>query len=300
MFSLFKKTEKNIDPAKIAADKEKKVTTDNILEVFSRDMMNEKKKELTESIGWKDPIPYLNKLISFFKFGFFVCVFFSIIMFSYASFQESEDMWNISVLEPICFLFLGSEISSKYDGCSSVTVVQSEYRNNLENIEEKQTRKILSILEKVYSIENFLFSEDIAFILEKSNSKLPVIAMLTEFNDLKDSFEPNKKVYAIECNNLNINQDMELQVSCSAYSSDWSDSNIVWFTGQKTSKKISGTSISVASSFLNYIARKSQSFQIVESTKVFTYSDQLEEWKERYTRKTDFDIRLKYMNNLSQ
>jgi hypothetical protein len=281
-------------------EKEKKITTDNILDVFSKDMMVEKKNELKDSLKEKDPVLYLNKATGLLKFGFFICLFFWLVLSAYWYIQKNEDAGNISILEPICFMFLWKEVATEYDWCSSVAGAQKFYDQELKNVKKEQSEKVLSVLERVYSLENFLFSEDIAFILEKSSSKLPVIEILTEFNDLKTAFEPIKKVYSIECNDIEINSSLELNISCSAYSSDWSDSNIMWFNGQTNSSKISGTSISVASSFVNFLKKRAENFHIVESTKIYSFSTNIEEEKQRYTKKTDFDISLRYINHLSE
>jgi hypothetical protein len=33
---------------------------------------------------------------------------------------------------------------------------------------------------------------------------------------------------------------------------------------------------------------------------MYSYSDQMEEWKERYTKKTEFNITMKYINSIAQ
>lgn len=295
MFSKFKK-----EVSQTKSEDKKKVTTDNILEVFSKDMMNEKKKDLSDSLGWKDPVLYMSKFTWGLKFGFFILLFFTIVLYSYGVIQNNEEADSISLLEPICFLFLWDEVAKDYNGCASISSARMTYKDDLNAFKKVQAEKVLSILDKVYSIDNFLFTEDISFLLEKSSTKLPVIQILSEFNALKDSFEPTTKVYAIECNDMTISNNLEVEMSCSTYSSDWSDSNIMWFNGQTTSKKISGTSISVASSFINFINKKWENFQVIETSKVYWYAGEPEEWKERYTRKTNFDLRLKYINPLAK
>lgn len=295
MFSKLKKEDsKNVDK------KEKKVTTDNILEVFSKDMMNEKKKELSETLQKKDPVLYLSKASGILKFWFFIFLFFWSILFTYWIIQNNESPNKISLLKPICFLFLGKEVANDYDGCTSLSSARQYYDWKFDDLKVQQSEKIISILDRVYSIDNFLFTEDIAFLLEKSSSKLPIVSILSEFNELKDAFEPTKKVYALECNDMSITNKWEVVMSCSSYSSDWSDSNIMWYNWQTTSKKISGTSISVASSFVNFIRKKWENFQVVESSKVYSYWAQLDESKQRYTKRTDFDLTLKYINPLDR
>lgn len=277
----------------------KKVTTDNILEVFSKDMMKEKQKELSETLAETNPVIYMNKATWVLKVGFFIVLLFSLVLSTYSYIQGNEELRDEPMLESLCFLFLWSEAAAQLDQCGSVSGVSRLYDEKSSNLKKQQSQKILSVLDTVYALDNFLFTEDISFLLEKSASKLPVTTMLSEFNELKDSFEPEKKVYAIECGDVSITNDSLLNMTCNSYSSDWSDSNIMWFNGQTTSKKISGTSITVASSFINFIRKKGQNFQVLDVTKALEYSENLEEWKERYTKKTEFEITLKYVNPLA-
>jgi hypothetical protein len=55
-------------------------------------------------------------------------------------------------------------------------------------------------------------------------------------------------------------------MSCTAYSSDWNNS----IPSSDPGKKISGTSMSLAASFINYIEKNSKSFEITDKPKSFS------------------------------
>lgn len=100
----------------------------------------------------------------------------------------------------------------------------------------------------------------------------------------------------IQCEDFNINEDFILTAKCIAYSSDFAK-DIKWFDGTDNDR-ISGTSISVANSFLNYIDKQSDVFTLIDRQKKF----QLQEFFSEYTnfsKKTDFDLKLQYDNTLT-
>lgn len=300
MFWKFGKKQESTEPAeKDAADK--KMTTDNILEVFSKDMMREKKKEIQENLAGKDQIYYINKLTSIAKILFFLFFFISIMLTAYSYIQKNEEAMDLSYFNSVCWIFLWKEAANLYGDCGSLASVKNEYDQRIDRIKWSQAQSITELLDRVYALDNFLFTEDISFLLEKSSSKLPVTKMLQEFSQLKDAFVSSKWVYTIECREVTLNNNWEMVLSCTSYTSDWSDSNIIWFNGQVTWwNKISGTSITVASSFINYIKNQANEFKILEATNLYSFSDNIEEWKERYTKSTDFELTLKYTNLLAK
>jgi len=85
---------------------------------------------------------------------------------------------------------------------------------------------------------------------------------------------------------------MTLSARCEAYSSDW-DSDI---TGVDNSK-FSGTSISVASSFIDFL--ENSEFTVVSKQKIFDF--ETVSGNGIYTKKTSFDLELRYTdtNNLA-
>jgi hypothetical protein len=85
-------------------------------------------------------------------------------------------------------------------------------------------------------------------------------------------------------------------MQCSAYSWNW-DSKILWFSWKNIGQdSISWTSISRASSFINFLEKKDKSkFVLLNKQKVFEFVEIVDD--EGYTRKTDFKLKLKYKNN---
>ena len=276
-----------------------KMTTDNILDVFSKDMKNDSlKSDSAEKDTKKDQIYYIKKATTWVKVLFFISLFCSLIAYWYSYVQKSETLENLSYLNPICELFLTDDVQAEIGKCTWLANARSiiEERKTLEY--KKQTEEILSILPDVYSLDNFLFTNEISFLLNKSATKLPVTEILAEFDALKDAFEPSKGVYTVDCSDMTIENSWQVILSCSSYTSNWSESNIIWFNGQVNSKKISWTSITVASSFINFIKNKSQSFKVLEATKSYNYDSNMSDGKQRYTRKTDFEMVLDYSPKL--
>jgi hypothetical protein len=85
------------------------------------------------------------------------------------------------------------------------------------------------------------------------------------------------------------------EAQCSAFSTLWYD-NIPWLEWEKTNT-ISWTSITLASSFVNYLSKNSN-IKLLKKQKLF-YA-QAYFWQWNYTYKTDFKIKFEYTHtNLS-
>lgn len=86
-----------------------------------------------------------------------------------------------------------------------------------------------------------------------------------------------------------------MEISCDAYSSRW-DRNIVWLNwNNQKSENVSGTSISIASSFINFLEKNSTQFTLTDKQKEFSYNDVADYgW---YSRKTNFKLSLKLTSN---
>lgn len=251
------------------------------------DVKNEvEKKELL-----KDSIYYmaLARKILFYINWFLLIIF--ILLYSYVSVQKNEDMLNNSLLNPFCSILLGDNLSSKISwDCSSVYSLYNKYHSDNLSSKKNYLNEISEILPYLYAIDNFTLSKDVKFILEKTDSKIRPLDILSSFDSLKNSFSSSDK-WQLVCLNIDIDKDNNLSISCTAYTSDWSDdipSSIPW-------KKISGTSISLASSFINYIEKNPTEFEIVDKPKSFSREDYT--WVWYYTKKTDFNLKLKYYKN---
>jgi len=72
----------------------------------------------------------------------------------------------------------------------------------------------------VYEAQNLIFSRKISFLLDRSKNREKPLEILSEFDRLKNIFEPLDKS-EIECSNIVINGKSELFADCNAYSSDW-------------------------------------------------------------------------------
>jgi len=142
-------------------------------------------------------------------------------------------------------------------------------KEELEQSEERYTTEISSILGDIYEIEDFIYSKVATFLLDKSKNRTKPLEILAEFDKLKNIFEPIDKSKVI-CSDISINSKSEFEAICEAYSSDW-DSELVQIDSGIVGKKQSGgTSISIASSFLDFLEKHPESkFQLIDKQKVF-------------------------------
>jgi hypothetical protein len=77
--------------------------------------------------------------------------------------------------------------------------------------------EILTILEKLYRVENFVKSKDVLFLSDKSENKLAVLSILESFDDLKNEFNSVDK-QKIQCSNISIDGVKKtLALNCIAY-----------------------------------------------------------------------------------
>lgn len=239
----------------------------------------------------KDSIYYM-KIWS--KGMFYLNIFLAIIvslLFTYSYIEKSESMLNSSLLNPFCSILLGSDLNSKITwDCSSVYSLYNNYKSLNTNLKSTTAKTISDILPWLYAVENFSLSKDVKFLVEKTDDKLKPLDIMSDFDKLKNSFVAWDK-WQIKCSNLEIDKDSNFSMSCSAYSSDWNNS----IPSSDPGKKISGTSISLASSFINYIEKNSKNFEIIDKPKSFSSEIYSGVWY--YTKKTDFNLKLKYYKN---
>ncbi|MEA3387479.1 MAG: hypothetical protein U9Q66_03770 [Patescibacteria group bacterium] len=55
---------------------------------------------------------------------------------------------------------------------------------SVSKIADIQFEKIYTLLPNIYSLENFLFTKEVQFLLIESQEKVPILDMLNEFDDL--------------------------------------------------------------------------------------------------------------------
>ena len=142
-----------------------------------------------------------------------VCVF--LLLFSYISIQKNENFVHSTLLEPVCFLFVG-DIPT--DGsCSSILSINETYTREFNILTQDQAMVTLGLLDTVYQVENFHKTRSVVFLSEKTQNKLPLNTILSAFDNLKLEFDTVEKD-KIQCYNLKVENQSELQMTCDAYS----------------------------------------------------------------------------------
>lgn len=241
----------------------------------------------------KDIYYYMQKIWGFLKAVNIFLVVVIIFALFYVSFQKSSKDINLSLFDPICSVFLWSS-AVDFPSCQGVNIALAKKNTQLEDIKKNQFLKVSNIIGDLYSLENFIYSKEVSFLLNRASYRVKPLEIIVAFDALKTSFEPLEKS-KLKCLDANIWKDNVLEITCEAYSSDW-DKQIIWFSGDKVNSDVEGTAISIANSFINYIERSSSKFSVIDRQKVFTY-DQVSGWQSAYTKKTTFVLKLAYNNN---
>ncbi len=267
----------------------------NIFEDFSADAGLSEEISALEQKKSYDIVYYLNLVASLFKWINIIIFLFLVFSFLYIGIQKKQEAVSMPFLEPICWLFLWDTPSTD-SPCSWVEHVKNIYRKDIEETKKIQFSKISSVIGGLYSLENFIYSKEVSFLLDRSKNRVKPTEILSKFDDIKNKFDPQEKS-KIQCYNITINKERLLTMSCEAYSSDW-DENIIWFNGTKESQgNIGGTSISIANSFINFINKNSNDFTVVNKQKIFSSESFF--YSGLYTKKTLFELSLKYNDNNS-
>lgn len=268
----------------------KGIDTSNIFDDFSQDSSLVEEVDKLKKENNKDKFYYLSKSAHFLQTIFWIIFFVFIILFSYIYIQNNENITDSNALDPICFIFVW-DINIDDTFCSSISSLHIKYKTSLEKAQKLQVEGIISILEKLYEIENFAKTKEVIFLTDKSINKLKVLDILEQFDNLKNDFNAVDK-QKIQCNALIIDsKSSTLSMNCTAYSA-WYERWFKWYDASDDNY-IKWTSISIANSFLNYITKKSDIFTVVERQKVFRSESILWE-KSDFTNKTSFNLKLKY------
>lgn len=264
------------------------IDSTNIFEDFASDTQLWEDVRAQEKKESKDVFYYIKAFSELFKILNLVLILGVCLFLIYSFFQNKQELENYSFLSPICNLFLW-DISSEVSGCHGVKAYSSKIQTDLAAIKKSQFDQIAPLFEHVYELDNFTSSKSVTFLLNKADSRLKPLSILAEFDAIKNKFEPIDKS-KIQCFDMTIKDDMTLTTRCEAYSSDW-DSDISSVDNEKSS----GTSISVASSFIDFIENTQWSnFKIVNRQKVFDHTNV--SGNGIYTKKTEFDLNLRYTN----
>jgi len=275
-------------------NKPNNIDSTNIFEEFSQDedLKTEVKNTQEKKERWT--YYYLWILSGIIKTFNIVGIIVALIAGGYLYIQNNEEITNVSFLEPICWLFVGKDYVSSEPWCSSVSSLAKKYEGLNIDVSKKYYWMVANAIEDVYYVSNFAFSNDVLFLLDKTTNRLSLLGMIEKFDTLKNEFEPINKG-KILCSNIEISSDGMFSIDCSAFSSRW-DRNIVWLSWKnQKSENVSGTSISIASSFINYIEKKSEDFIIIDKQKEFSFTDVANYWG--YSRKTDFTLNVKLRSN---
>lgn len=216
-------------------------------------------------------------------------LFFSV-LYVYFYLQDKEDLFDSQILNPVCSYFLW-DINSWDVSCSSVTHAINKAQAENNTLKNNQFTSVVKVVPNVYSSLNWFEWEEITFLLSKTKNRLRPMEIIEEFDILKNSFETDDKK-KITCVDLRIDNEYKLSAKCSALSR-WYETKIVWYDWSKWENVlVSGTSASIAASFLNYIKKKSKwKFILIDQQREFSSIDDIQDW---YTKKTNFDLKLQY------
>ncbi len=215
----------------------------------------------------------------------------------YIYLQTQTEKKEYSFLEPVCSLFLGSKNITP-GTCYTITPLVEEYRNLVAQEKIQQSQKILPLLGESYAIENFNASKKVDFLLKKQQNRLRPLNIMGVFDEMKFKFSPEDKT-DISCTNILLESDNILNIDCDVYSSDWDSAIASLQEGAISRLESGGTSISRASSFMNFLENTPDSpFTILEKTNSLSF-EKVE--VKPYTKRTTIHMKLKYSDpeNLS-
>lgn len=273
---------------------EQSLDNENIFEDFATDDTLGKEVQTLEEQKKKDLYFYLWIGSTVLKIANALLLIMIAIGLVYFYIQNQEENQDYSMLSPVCYLFLG-QASSDLQTCYGVTYYLKQVENNKEKETQTQAQEITGVLGDLYLVNNFVYSQVVDFLLRTSNNRLTPVEILSEFDALKNKFEPIDKS-KISCSNIVISTPWVFEARCEAFSSDWDSQvseiqeGILWVSDSW------GTSISIASSFIDFIENTSESnFTLIEKQKVFFSTDVF--GVGIYTKKTPFTLKLKYNNS---
>jgi len=241
------------------------------------------------------------QLYDYLKIGNYICMslnillFFAISIFAFYNFyQAKEEKENISVLQPVCKFLLWSTYNT-WNECYSVTSMLQDYNDRISSLEEKTGDIMLNLMTEMYAINNFNYSKKITFLLDKTSSRLRPLNILNDFDTIKKEFTSSFERSNVTCSNINITDSQEMTITCEVFSSDWDTSIIDLKDGVRSLLPWGWTSISRASSFINFIDNHSSwLFSVIEKPEEFSSSTTLNEGP--YTKVTVINLRLQYIN----
>lgn len=242
----------------------------------------------------KDLYYYL-KLVWNILWSINVLIFIILALFSgYFYIQNSDKFYREATLNSFCQYLLPEEVVEEWQFCSWVSSLLKVRNEEVENLTKSQFERVYNWLPKIYSLENFIFTKEVQFLLDQSQNKMQILSILSDFDDLLKWFYSIDK-QQIKCEWIEVDNDLVLTTQCSVFSADWND-EIMWYDGSYINKT-GWSTISLASSFLNYIQKESDNFSLISKQKKFLKEKFA--WNGYYTYSTTFTIKLKYLNSWS-
>lgn len=270
---------------------EQNLKESDIFEWFTADAELLQEVDEFEQKQSKDMYDYANMSWNGFKVMNILLFVSILVLWAYIYIQKDDQMSDAPLLAPICGLFLWD--SYTWDSCASISFKKSELSSVIEETKSKQLVAIGNVIQPLYLSTDFVNSSEVVFLYDKTKTRLKPLSILEEFDRLKNQFE-NADKSALECSNIEI-KDNIMSAKCDAYSSDW-DKTIVLPDGNASSR-IGGTSISIASSFLDYIENNSSTLRVLEKPKYFS-SENVAGENGGYTKKTTFFLQLEYNDTI--
>lgn len=274
--------------SKIDNNEDKGFNTSNIFDEFEVDEETKKDIENIEKAQVKDMLYYFRLISSIFRPINFILFLIIAVWGIYIFAQNSNNIFfnNKAYLWPLCYILSWEESVSW--NCSSVAILNSELDSSLDQMRSNTLEKILFVLEKSYEFDSVKNSKESLFIIDKNLNRSDPYLILDEFDKLLNTFwSVDKKI--IVCNDIEIIWTM-FSSKCSAFSWYWSD-KIPWLNWEK-SNTIEWTSITLASSFINYLSQNSK-VKLIDKQKVFDVKPYFWEWN--FVYKTDFDLKFEYI-----
>ena len=270
-------------------EKIEEIDTSNIFEDFGENLEAGDDVDKAEAAAKKDLIFYIKIIWNLFKYLNIFLIIALLIAWGYIWLQLNDQFNDKPYLNPICSIMLGTDLNYEEDNCSSLASVEGIYAERLKKENEKKLEKILPILSDLYVIEDFINSKKVNFLFEKTETRNNPLKIIEKFDIIKNDFTQMDKAQ-IRCSNIRIEENI-LEVDCEAYSSLW-EKGIPWFNWEHSKKDtLVWTSISIASSFINYVDISSM-FKIIESQKSFSLQPVV--WEGGFIYKTSFSLRLMY------
>ncbi len=286
---------KNLNKETEGLKKESDFSVWNIFEDFENDEILEQEINKSESEIKKDSFYYLSLGSNFLKMVNLIFFILIIISFVYIKIQNLSKPNEI--LNPMCYILLWKDVSyekipktwtgNNLNSCMSIKLAEEKTKKALEEESFFIYSKLLKIATDFYTMKDFINSKEVIFLLNASEDKKNPLDLLVKFDKAKNDFLLSDKL-RIQCRSIEVT-DTELKAECDAYSSLW-DTSIPWYDWEKNQNDLKGgTSISIASSFLNFL-EKQEDFILLNKQKVFNI--QSITWQWAYSFKTPFKIYL--------